>query len=195
MRPFFGLAALLTNRGMLLSAATFDLPHKVVNLKIDNISEVLKYATWLQHNTPRYFTELVEMITLTPEKDLHWVTSNIFGTEAESTKEVNNSQVVEKLEYSLNLVVVPIFSKEIFTYFTSSDKNVRTLKYYFLDVRTFSNYHRVGHFPNSHYVGHFPTVLNGKCDVTLEWVRRELEIFKSMSSLDLSLDREARSTA
>ena len=184
---FFGLAALLTNRDILLSAANFDLPHTVVNLKINNIHQVLKYATWLQHNTPRYFTELVEMITLTPEKDLHWVSSNIFGTEAESTKEVDNNQVVEKLDHSLNLVVMPIFSKDIYSYFTSSD-NSNTLKYYFLDVRTFFNYHRVGHFPNSFHID--PTVFNGKCDVTLEWVRRELEIFKSMSSLDLSLGKK-----
>jgi hypothetical protein len=174
----FGLALLILNRKSLLTSAHYDLPLNVVNLKISNIENVLKLASDLQRNTPQYFSTLVKITTLKPEKELKKDCTIMLLTGSECTE---TREVIDALDHSLSTVVIPVFTQEIIHYFTSSSySSGSSMKYYFLDVRTFTSYHRNGHFPMSYHVD--PTVLN-ESEITLEWMRRELEIFKSMSSL------------
>jgi hypothetical protein len=200
---FIILALLMKHRDMLLKTPSFDLPHVIVHLGIEkDIQHVLSTAMLLLENTPNFFHKLVSITTRTPEKELKNVLQDVLNltataaTTAMETKgydhdldhdhnhydsnDDNNTKegfVVDLLSSSLKTVVLPVMMEDIKTFFVSPASS--STKYYFLDCRTFHSFHRIGHFPMSFHID--PTVVN-ESEVTLEWIRRELDIFKSMSN-------------
>ena len=187
---YVGLSILILNRDVLLTSTSYDLPHVVTNkLEMNNIHAIIQTAKDFMANTSQYFHKLIAITTRTPEIDLKETICNVLNVTTTASKDNKNHETtneskllseseefVDLLQSSLNTVIMPIFTSDVINYFSQNDSKV---KFYFLDIRTFRSYHQIGHFPNSYHID--PIVLKSS-EITLEWMRRELEIFKSMTN-------------